>query len=56
MAVRRTIDPLTRQSAEMRGVSLDNAVRIALMEALAREQERAREDEEDALPASSFSR
>ena len=46
MAVRRSIDSLTRQFAEMRGVSLDNAVRIALIEALAREQETAQEDEE----------
>ena len=46
MAVRKTVDYLTQQFAETRGVSPDNAVRIALMEALAREQERAEEDEE----------
>lgn len=56
MATRQTIDFLTHQFAQMRGVSPDNAVRIALMEALEREQERAEEDEKDASHASTIER
>lgn len=52
MAVRRTIGSLTLEFAEMRGVSPDNAVRIALIEALEKEQERAKDEEEDASHAS----
>jgi hypothetical protein len=39
MATRRTIDSLVEEFASIRGVSNDNAVRIALMEAIAREEE-----------------
>jgi hypothetical protein len=39
MATRRTIDSLVEEFASMRGVSNDNAIRIALMEAIAREEE-----------------
>ena len=36
MATRRTIDSLVEEFASIRGVSNDNAIRIALMEAVAR--------------------
>jgi uncharacterized membrane protein len=39
MAVRRTIDSLTAEVASSRGVSKDNAIRIALTEALAHSKE-----------------
>ena len=39
MATRRTLDSLAEEFATMRGVSNDNAIRIALMEAIAREEE-----------------
>jgi hypothetical protein len=39
MAVRRTIDSLVEDFASMRGVSKDNAVYIALTDAIAREEE-----------------
>lgn len=52
MAVRKTIDHLTQQFAEIRGISPDNAVRVALMEALEREQESAELDEEVAAQES----
>lgn len=39
MAVRRTLDSLVEKFASMRGVSNDNAIRIALMDAIAREEE-----------------
>ena len=39
MATRRTLDSLVEEFASMRGVSNDNAIRIALMDAIAREEE-----------------
>lgn len=39
MAVRRTIDSLAKEYASLRGVSADNAVRIALAEAIQREDD-----------------
>lgn len=44
MATRRTIDSLVEEFASMRGVSNDNAIRIALMEAIEREEEEAEPD------------
>jgi hypothetical protein len=39
MAVRRSLTSLTEEFASMRGVSTDNAVRIALIEAISREED-----------------
>jgi hypothetical protein len=39
MATRRTIDSLAEEFASIRGVDNDNAIRIALMEAIEREEE-----------------
>jgi hypothetical protein len=39
MAIRRTIDSLAEEFASLRNVSKDNALRIALIEAIARKEE-----------------
>jgi hypothetical protein len=54
MAVRRSIDSLIREFAEIRGVTPDYAVRIAVTEALERERERIEEPEEEASYASTI--
>lgn len=49
MATRQSLDYLVREFAKMRGVSADNAVRIAVMEAIKREREASGDADDDAL-------
>ncbi|WP_263350344.1 hypothetical protein [Acidicapsa acidisoli] len=53
MAIRRSIDSLIQEFAEMRGVSADYAVRLAVSEALQRDRGRGKKAKEDASHARS---
>lgn len=48
MATRQSLDYLVREFAKMRGVSADNAVRIAIMEAIEREGEGSEDADDEA--------